>query len=187
MLFEPVDALGVEVVGRLVEQEYVGLLEQQAAQGHTAAFASRECGHLLVVGRTLQGVHGALEFRVDVPGVGRVELVLKLGLTGQQGIHLVGILKHIGVAKRLVYLVKLGDEVHDGLHALAHHFDDGLFGVELRVLLQIAHRVARREYHFALIALVDAGDNLEQRRLTRAVQTDDTYLGSVEKRQVDVF
>ena len=40
VLLQPVDALSVEVVGRLVEQEDVGLLKQQAAEGHAAAFAS---------------------------------------------------------------------------------------------------------------------------------------------------
>ncbi len=42
MLLKPVDALRVKVVGRLVEKKDVGLLEQEAAQSHTAAFATRE-------------------------------------------------------------------------------------------------------------------------------------------------
>ena len=33
VLLQPVDALGVEVVGGLVEQEHVGLGQEQAAQG----------------------------------------------------------------------------------------------------------------------------------------------------------
>ena len=163
VLLEPVDALGVEVVGRLVKQQYVGLLEQQAAQRHAAALASREGGDGLVVGGALQGVHGALELGVDVPCVGGVELVLKLGLACQQRIHLVGIIEHIGVAEALVHLVELGQEVHDGLHALAHDLDDGLRGIELGILLEIAHRISGREDDLALIALVDACDYLEQR------------------------
>ena len=39
---EPGDALGVEVVGRLVEQQQVGLLEQQPAQRDAAPLAARE-------------------------------------------------------------------------------------------------------------------------------------------------
>lgn len=50
------------MVGRLVEQQYIGLLEQEAYQGYAAAFASRQGGDFLVVGRTLEGIHGALEF-----------------------------------------------------------------------------------------------------------------------------
>ena len=80
VLLEPVDALGVEVVGGLVQQQDVGLLEQQAAQRHSPSLASAEGGNLLVVGRTPQGVHGPLQLIVDVPGVGGVEAVLELGL-----------------------------------------------------------------------------------------------------------
>ena len=53
--------------------------------------------------------------------------------------------------------------------------------VELRVLFEIAHGVAGREDNFALIALVNACYDFQQRRLTGAVQTDDADLGTVEE------
>ncbi len=162
VLFEPVDRFGVEVVGRLVEQQYVGLLQQQAAQSHTAALTTREGVDDLVVWRALQGVHGAFELGINVPGIGSVELVLKFGLAGDESFHLVGVFKHLGVGESFVYLVEFGQKIHDGLHAFAHYFDHGLFGVELRLLFQIAYRVTGREYHFALIILVDTGNYLEQ-------------------------
>ena len=37
---QPLDRLGVEVVGRLVEQEQVGVLEQQPAERHAALLAA---------------------------------------------------------------------------------------------------------------------------------------------------
>ena len=57
-------------------------------------------------------------------------------------------------------------------------------GSRLRVLLQISHRIAGRAHHLALIALVYAGYDLQQRGLTRAVQTDYTDLGAIEKRDI---
>src|ERR1700722_2647430 len=42
MAFEPMDRLGVEMVGRLVEQQQFGLFEQQPAQRDTAALATRK-------------------------------------------------------------------------------------------------------------------------------------------------
>ena len=39
---EPLDRLGVEVVGRLVEQQQVGLAQQQPAERDAAALAARE-------------------------------------------------------------------------------------------------------------------------------------------------
>ena len=61
MLFQPVDAFGVEVVGRLVEKQHVGLLKQQAAECHAAAFASGEVCHGQVAGRAAQCSHGTVE------------------------------------------------------------------------------------------------------------------------------
>ena len=40
MAFQPVHALGVEVIGRLVEQQQIGLVEQQPAQRDAAFFTA---------------------------------------------------------------------------------------------------------------------------------------------------
>ena len=48
---EPRDRLGVEVVGRLVEQQQVGPLQQQAAQGDAPALAAGERRDVGVAGR----------------------------------------------------------------------------------------------------------------------------------------
>ena len=76
---EPGDGLGVEVVGRLVEQQQVGRAQQQAAQRDAAALAAGELRDVGVGGRQAQRVHRVLELRVEVPGVGGVDLVLQRG------------------------------------------------------------------------------------------------------------
>ena len=91
---EPVDGLGVEVVGRLVEQQQVGRGQQQAAQRDAAALAAGELRDVGVGGRQAQRVHRVLELRVEVPGVGGVDLVLQArelvrGLVGVVGGELV--------------------------------------------------------------------------------------------------
>ena len=187
VLFEPVDALGVEVVGRFVEQQHVGLLQQQAAQGHAAALTAREVGGFLVGWRAAQGVHGAVEARVEVPGIGGIENVLQLTLTGEEGVHLVLVFVVFGQTELLVDFLVFGQCVDHVLHALLHNFAHGLVVVEVRVLRQVTHGVAGREYHFALVVVVEAGNDFHQRRLTRAVQTDDADFCAVEKAEVDVF
>lgn len=114
MLFEPVDRLGIEVVGRLVEQQNVGRCQEQAAEGNPAAFTSGEIFDELVFGRTAQGVHGAFELVVDVPGITGVDSVLEVGLAGHKGIHLVGVVKNLGIAKLHVHLFILGQQVEHG-------------------------------------------------------------------------
>ena len=79
---QPVDRLGVEVVGGLVEEQQVGVGQQQPAQRHAAPLAARQRVDVGVVGRAAQGVHGDLDVAVEVPRVGGVDLVLQLGLEG---------------------------------------------------------------------------------------------------------
>ena len=102
MLFEPVDRLRVEMVRRLIEQQHVRLLQKQAAQRDTAAFASRKVFHHSVLVRTAQSVHGAFELRVDVPRVVLVELLLYLGLPRKQLVEI-----GIGVCESLVDFLEL--------------------------------------------------------------------------------
>ena len=83
---EPRHRLGVEVVGRLVEQEEVGLGQQEPAEGHPPALPTREGTHLGVPRWEPKGVHGDLEGALEVPGPRRVDLGLQLALLGDQRI-----------------------------------------------------------------------------------------------------
>ena len=162
VLFEPVDALGVEVVGRLVEQQYVGLLQQQSAERHAAAFATRQVLCFLVGRRQSQRVHGAFEARIEVPRIGGVEHILQFGLAGKKFVHLVLVFVVFGQAEFVVDFLVFGKCVNHRLHALLHNLEHSFVVVEVRVLGQIAHGVSGREHHFALIVVVDAGNDFQQ-------------------------
>jgi hypothetical protein len=60
-------------------------------------------------------------------------------------------------------------------------------GVELRLLRQVADAHAGHRRGFALEVLVDAGHDLQQRRLARAVQAEHADLGAGEEGQRDVL
>ena len=77
-LLEPEHRFGVQVVGRLVEQQQVGRGEQQLAQGDPPLLAAGEHRDVGVRGWAAQRVHGLLELRVEVPGVGVVDVLLQL-------------------------------------------------------------------------------------------------------------
>ena len=85
----------------------------------------------------------------------RFQQLCQFALTGNELVE-VGIRLGEGV----VHLVVLLEQVDGLLHGLLHHLLDGLRVVELGLLLEVAHRVARREDHLALVVLVHAGDNL---------------------------
>ncbi len=156
-------------------------MEQKAAKGHTTPLSAGKGGDDLIVGRTLEGVHGAFQFGIYIPCICGIKLVLKLGLTGQKGVHLVRIIKHFGIGKRLVDLVKLSQKIHDGLHSLTDNLDHRLFRVKLRILFEVAYGVTGRKDDLALIALVNPRDDFQQRGLTRTVETYYANLGTVEK------
>jgi hypothetical protein len=93
-LLQPVHRLGVQVVGGFVEQQHVGLGQQQAAQRHAALFAAGEQADLGVPGRQAQRVGGDLELVLGV-GAGRGDDGLQLGLLGGQGVK-VGVFVGVG-------------------------------------------------------------------------------------------
>lgn len=146
VLFEPEDALGVEVVGRLVEQQQVGLGQQQLAQRDAAALTTRKVGDGLVGRRAAQRVHRLFQLGVDVPRVGGVELLLELAhllhqLVGVVGGHQLG---------DLVVAVELRLDRDAVLHVLA----DRLGLVQRGLLLQDADRRARLEQRITVVGSV---------------------------------
>ena len=164
------------MVGRLVEQQEVGLLQQQPAERHAAALAARERFHVGIVRRAAQRVHRERDLGIEIPEILAVDLVLQLR-------HLVGGLVRV-VGGDLVVAVEQrllgGDALHD---VLAH----GLVGIELRLLLQVADARALGDPALADELGVDAGHDAQQRRLAGAVDAEHADLGVRVERQVDVL
>ena len=91
MPLQPGDALGVEMVRRFVEQQQVGLLQQQLAQRDAALLAAGKFRDVGVARRQVHRVHRDLDLAVEFPGVRVLDLVLHLGLAVEQLFHLVGV------------------------------------------------------------------------------------------------
>ena len=176
MAFQPRHALGVEMVGRFVEQQQVGLVEQQLAQSDAAALAARQLGDVGVVRRAAQRVHRLVDLAVEIPEPRGLDLVLQRG-------HLVG--GFLGVVHRQFVVaiedrLLLGDAEHD---VLAH----GQRGVELRLLFEIADAGAFGDPGLAGVFLVDPRHDLQQGRFTGAVDAEHADLGVRIERQMDVI
>ena len=128
------------MVGRLVEQQQVGLGEQQPAQRDAAALAAGELG---VTSASAGGQRSAsiaiVELGVEVPGVGGVDLLL-------QPRELVGGLVRV-VHRQLVEAVEQRLGLGDALLDVAAHI---LVRIELGLLLEQADRRARRQLRVAV-------------------------------------
>ena len=173
---QPGDAFGVEMVGRLVEQQQLGLLQQQPAERDAAALAAGELGDVGVVGRAVERVHGLGDLGIEVPQVLAVDDVLELR-------HLVGVL--VGIVHR--QLVVAVEQRALGADPLLHIAAHGLVGIELRLLLQVADAGALRDPALAGEVGVDAGHDAQQRRLARAVDAEHADLGIRVEGQMDVI
>ena len=86
-LLEPGHALGVEVVGGLVEQQHVGLLQQQAAERHPAPLATGDLRDVRVARRKPQRVHRDVQLVVELPGAEVIDPVLQAALLLEQLVH----------------------------------------------------------------------------------------------------
>ena len=176
MPFEPVDRLGVEMVGRLVEQQQFGLFEQQPAKRDAAALAARQRVDVGVVRRAAERVHRLLDLAVEIPQALGLDLVL-------QPRHLVGGLVGI-VHRELVVAVEHRLLVLDAEHDIAAHAE---IGIEMGLLRQIADARALGDEALAGEFGVEAGHDPQQRRLARAVDAEHADLGVGVEGQVDVL
>jgi hypothetical protein len=156
---EPVHRLGVQMVGWLVEQQHVRLLEQDAAERHTAALAPRQQRDVGVVRRKTQCLHRDLDLVVEIPEVQRVDALLHARLLVQQLVHLV-VVHRLGERHRdVVEPVEQRPLVGDGLLDI---LADILGRVELRLLRQVSDLRPLRRPRLALKILVDARHDAQQ-------------------------
>ena len=181
VLLQPQHALGVQVVGGLVQQQQVRCLQQQLAQGHAAALTTGQVLDLGVRRRAAQGVHGLLELGVQVPGVRGVDLGLELAHLLHESVEVRVRIGHLG--GDLVEAVQLALDLGHALLDVAQH---RLVLVERRLLHEDADRVARGQTSLAVGGLVQAGHDLEDGGLTGAVGTDHADLGAGQEGHGDV-
>ncbi len=179
---QPGHGFGVEMIGRFVEQQHVGLGEQQAAQGDPPALAAGQLGDIRLPGRQAQGVGGNIQSAVEIMAVRRLQVGLQVGLFGSQFLE-IGV--RIGVGGV--------DLVQPGLRGLDRF--DGLFDIAAHVLGRIELRFLRQKADFdsslraglAENLGIEAGHDAQQGGFARAVQAEDANLGPGEEGQGNVL
>ncbi len=184
VVFQPSYGFGVQMVGRLVQQQNIGFLQEQAAERNAAPLSAGQNFYGRIARRAAQSVHGHLQARVDVPGVERVHFFLQRGLPVHQFGH--GLLGHF-FGEFFVDGVVFVDHIHGGLNALFHNPADGFVFVQPRLLLQIAHRVSGGKNGLPQKFIIHTGENFQKRAFARTVQTDHADLRAVEIRKINVL
>jgi hypothetical protein len=176
MLFQPRGGFGIEMVGRFVEQQQVGLAQQQLAQCDTATLATRQLGDVGILGRAAERFHRHLDLLFEIPQIEPVHLVLELGGLVRR---LVGIVHH-----QLIVALDDGGLGGDAFHDV---FENRLVGIERRLLRQVADGGAFGQPRLAVPLLVEPGHDLEDRRLAGAVRPQDADLGVRVEGEMDIL
>ncbi len=180
--FQPGDGFGVQVVGRLVQQQHVRAREQQTAQCDTAALTPGQHADIGIPRRQAQCFGGHFQLALEVVGVRGLDQVFQLGLTRGEGVE-IGVRLGVGGIDFIKFGLGVLDVSQGFFHALAH-----VLGIiQFRLLGKVADIQTRHGTCFAVVVLIDAGHDAQQRGLARAVETEHTDLGTREEGQRDVL
>ncbi len=181
MLLEPGDALGVQMVRGLVQQEQAGGFEQELAQRDPAPLTAGQLGHVGVAGRQAQRVHRLVELAVELPGVRRLDPVDEGRLLGEEGVEV-----RVRRGHLLVDLLITGEDRADLPDAVLDIAADVLRLVQRRFLREHADGETGAQRRVPVARLVKTCHDLEQRRLASTVRADDTDLRAGQEGQADV-
>ena len=165
------------MVRRFVEEQDVGIREQEPRNRDTSTLATREDANLLVAVRAAEVRHTALDEVLKIPVVVRID-------DGLQPFHFRRGLRIIKVAAEVLVLLDHRLRVRDALH---HRLEDGLGVVECRLLRQVPDLGPLRDLHGAHELGVESREDLQERRLAGAVPADDANVRPIEERKVDVL
>ncbi len=169
---EPLDALEVEVVRGLVEHEQVRSAQQQLGERDA---------HLPAAGKVLGGLievlDGKTEAREDLArsalelvAAEALEAVLGMSVLLEHAVELGAGLRTRDLVLELRRALLPGLDLGSGVHDLGQ---GRLIAHELGLLLEVADRGLLREGHGALVAALQAHEDLEEGRLARAVGADE--------------
>ena len=171
------------MVGRLVQQQQVGTLQQNLAERDAAPLAAGERAHVGIARGQIHGIHRDFDLPVEIPGVVGLDEVLHLGLLGEQFFHLLGadVLAQTGID-----LVEAAEDFTRRLDCLFDVAPDVFFRVEPRFLGKISGREAGSQGGLAFKLAVEAGHDPQQRAFAGPVAAQNADFGAWVKCEPNV-
>ena len=82
---QPLDPVGIEVVGGLIEQQHIRIGHQGGRQGHPLAIPPRELAHLALAIVDPQPLEHLLALALQIPGLEAIHAPLQIAELGEQG------------------------------------------------------------------------------------------------------
>ena len=159
-ILEPPGGFGVEMVGRLVEEQQIGLRGKGAAERDAAFLASRKWSDHGIERRRVESPGEAFDAGLEVPAVGVLdffEAFLEFGITPLAGLVAAHPLHEIG-------------------GSILNILENCGLGIEFEFLREIADAETATTRDVAGIGGIFAGEDFEEARLAAAVATDESDL-----------
>ena len=172
-LFEPLGHIDVEVVGRLVEDEEIGLGNEHIGQGQPLQLASREFSHRLLEIVDFELREYLLGSLFIVPGFGMFHAVEQFLQSGRV----------VGLQSPFI----LGDEAHRLIVGLETGLDDREMRLIRRRLFQVSHPQPVAVGNLPVVIVFLAGQDIEQCRFAGPVFGDEPYAVALAYTQRNVF
>jgi len=164
VVLEPLDRLGVEVVGRLIEDGEVRARDEDPRQSHAAPLAAAELGEpRLGAGDAQMAEHGVHAVGL-IPTAQALELLGDSGLFGQQRGRVLGLSRELPG-----HLLVPAARVVPGGQALSRRLVGAGVAVEARYLLEVLYAGAAAARHRSAVRRLYASENARQRALARSV------------------
>ncbi len=173
-VFDPARALGVDMVGRLVQQEHVRLGQQRARQIDPAQLAPRQFPQWAITRRQVQRGGKPVGLRVvDLPHVVKLRAVVDVLelLLKPRAFFRVEIGFRQSFRQGRVFARNRPQMVRGVFEHLAH----GLIQRQRALLAQHRHRRPLPPGHAARAGCLQSGQNAEQGRLARSVPADQPH------------
>ena len=171
---EPFDVLHVQIVGGLVEQQNLGVLQEQLRQQHLAALTATKLAHVLIEADTAQAEAVSKFFNLAVQGIkaGMLQLRLDFAHSVHHFIHFLrSSITHFFVIIQHLLLLFI-KSIKGGVQHLAN----GHPLLQGALLIQIAHSGLARPLHLAIIGQHVARNDIQKGGFTFAVSTDQAYM-----------
>ena len=186
-LLQPLGGLKVEVVRRLVQQQQIGLGQQQPRQAQAGLFAAGEHprGLILAALGEAQTRQHALDAAGPLVAAGGLEAIQQVGIAAAQAgifIRVLVLFGHLGL-QRAQALLHLLQWIEHALQLLLH----GQVALDVGLLRQQPHARTLDDGDAALVRLHRAGDQPKQRGLARAVRANQPHAAARLEREAHVL
>ena len=185
MALQPLDAIGIEVVGGFIEQQEVGFGHQRRRQGQPLAVAPREVAHPAAHIPHPQPLQHLADLLLQAPGLALIHAAVEAAQLGQQGAVVAAM--GMGLGQGLAHGRIAAQQLHLFAAAGKHLVEHGALWIQLRFLAHQHHAAARQHPPLTGTGGLQARQHLQQGAFAGAVGANQPQPLPLAHVQIQVF